>query len=169
MWVRVYFDCPCHHLAGGVWRARPLYCFITHLSCACYEINHKETKSFNGRKGSWAKPLCQIDRGFEGEVKFYFLRPDKRLFTLPSRFKLDLNPLHRHPLWLTARHHCIGLSLLSLGHSLQVTMQIAISKNWDHLNLTQIQSQHNWIGATRIIITNVFEVNCKEVRSFFIW
>ena len=26
----------------------------------------------------------------ESEVKFYFLRPDKRLFTLPSRFKLVL-------------------------------------------------------------------------------
>ena len=106
----LFWLCLCHHLAWAVWRARPLYCFITHLSCAYYEINHKETKSFNGRKGSWIKPACQIDRSYGWRRGVVFLGHGSHC--------LSLTWIQNPPVISDCTRHQVSSpqSLLSLGH-----------------------------------------------------
>ncbi len=63
VWVRVYFDCVRVIIWLEEYEGHDLSSVLLHTFLVpVMKLITKKQKGFNGRKGSWVKPLCQIDR-----------------------------------------------------------------------------------------------------------
>ena len=70
VWVRVYFDCVRVIIWLEEYEGHDLSSVLLHTFLVpVMKLITKKQKGFNGRKGSWVKPLCQIDRSYGGENK----------------------------------------------------------------------------------------------------